>query len=375
MKIRDKLILISSEFPPLPGGIGNHAYNLTKYLISSGYTIEVVTPFRSKNIENEINYDKGLNFKVYRYQKKIKNYIILFFKLLKKGNVNPRSTFIASGMIPLIICGLYKFFFNKNKTILFAHGSDINTKNFFFKIFVSFTINYFDLIIVNSNYTSKIIQRNHKKRSTVINNGIDLKLFKKISDFDKTKVLNLNKLKIVTVGTISERKGQKNIIEILPELIKKYKNITYHMIGLPKDSGCIMKLAKKKNVVDNIFIHGALSNIEMIKVLKSTDIFMMLSEKTSNGEYEGFGIAVIEANYLGIPAIGSKACGLSDSIINGKTGFLVNPKNKKEILSSFNSIIKQYGNFSKASKIHAEKYSWDNVIIKYIEILRNKNVL
>ena len=374
-KTNKQLLLISSEFPPLPGGIGNHAYNLAKSLVLSGHLVDVITPFRSKNIGNEIIHDKELDFEVNRYFKKNINHIILFFKLIKIKNINPSTTFIASGMVPLIICGFYKLFFKKNKIVLIAHGLDINPKRILLKILVSIAIKNFDLIIANSTYTSKIIYDNHNKKSVVINNGIDLELFKNVSNLGKMKVPTLNRLKIVTVGTISERKGQKNIIEILPELIKIYKNLTYHMIGLPKDSESIMKLANKKNVVDNIFIHGALNNNKMVEILKSSDIFIMLSEKTFDGDYEGFGIAVIEANYLGLPVIGSQSCGLSDSIINGETGFLVNPKNTKEITVAFNSIIKKYEKFSKASRLHAKKYDWADVIVNYIEIFMKNGIL
>ena len=376
MKIKkNKLILISSEFPPLPGGIGNHAYNLAKYLTSSGYFLEVITPFRLKNIQNEINYDKQLNFPVNRYIKKNTNYIISFFKLIKKSISSSNTTFIASGMVPLIICGFLKLFFKKSKIILIAHGLDINPKSFFFNIIVSIAIKRYDLIIANSNYTSKIIQNNHRKESFVINNGIDLDIFNEIVDLDYIKTPNLNKLKIVTVGTISDRKGQKNIIKIIPQLLEKYKNISYHIIGLPNGSKSIIKLAKQKNILKNIFIHGVLSNSQMIKILKSSDVFMMLSEKTNDGDYEGFGIALIEANYLGLPAIGSRSCGLSDSIINGKNGFLVNPENDKEIIYAFDNIIKEYKKFSTESRFHARKFIWGKVIMKYIKLLNKKGLI
>ena len=62
----------------------------------------------------------------------------------------------------------------------------------------------------------------------------------------------------------------------------------------------------------------------------ASDIFVMLSEETTTGDVEGFGIAVIEANALGIPTIGTMGSGLEDAISDKITGFLVN-KNKKRV--------------------------------------------
>ena len=49
---KQKVLIVSSEFPPEPGGIGNHAYNIAKQLSMNNYTVTVVCDQRSK-ISNE----------------------------------------------------------------------------------------------------------------------------------------------------------------------------------------------------------------------------------------------------------------------------------------------------------------------------------
>ena len=39
-----KILLISSEFPPGPGGIGYHAYSLSVSLVEKGYKVVVMSP-------------------------------------------------------------------------------------------------------------------------------------------------------------------------------------------------------------------------------------------------------------------------------------------------------------------------------------------
>jgi phosphatidylinositol alpha-1,6-mannosyltransferase len=46
---------------------------------------------------------------------------------------------------------------------------------------------------------------------------------------------------------------------------------------------------------------------------------------------EGFGIVYVEAGYYGIPVIGGKAGGVPDAVVDGETGFLVNPEDPQEI--------------------------------------------
>ncbi|MEZ4824449.1 MAG: glycosyltransferase [Ignavibacteria bacterium] len=53
---------------------------------------------------------------------------------------------------------------------------------------------------------------------------------------------------------------------------------------------------------------------------------------------------MIEANYFGLPAIGSKNSGLEDSINNGVSGILVDPKDPAEILDAVKTISENYQN-------------------------------
>jgi glycosyltransferase involved in cell wall biosynthesis len=54
---------------------------------------------------------------------------------------------------------------------------------------------------------------------------------------------------------------------------------------------------------------------------------------------EGFGIAVIEAAALGVPCVGTRIVGLSDAIVDGKTGVLVPPKDAKALAGALETLL------------------------------------
>jgi phosphatidylinositol alpha-1,6-mannosyltransferase len=130
-------------------------------------------------------------------------------------------------------------------------------------------------------------------------------------------------------------------------------------------------VAKKLNVVDHIRFCGIVSEEKKIALLKSSDIFVMLSENLPNGDVEGFGIALLEANSLGIPVVGAKYCGIEDAVNNYKSGILVDNKKPQELESAINEILENYDVYSKESKLWAEKFTWDTVIKKYIKLLNS----
>ncbi len=54
---KSNIVIVSSEFPPQPGGIGNHAYYLGLYLAKNGYTVTVIADQRSFDATD--GYERG----------------------------------------------------------------------------------------------------------------------------------------------------------------------------------------------------------------------------------------------------------------------------------------------------------------------------
>ena len=73
----------------------------------------------------------------------------------------------------------------------------------------------------------------------------------------------------------------------------------------------------------------------------------------------------MEANYFGLPAIGSNDCGIIDAINDGETGLLINKKNPLELVEAIKKIKNNYENFIFNSIQWALSHSWDIVSKAY----------
>ena len=107
-----KITIITSEFPPEPGGIGNHAYNIAKYLAINKYKVSVITDQRLNDRQNEILFDSNLLFKVVRVKKqsiRVLMYLNRIFQIFKHTYRN--EIIIASGKFPLWIVAITSLFF------------------------------------------------------------------------------------------------------------------------------------------------------------------------------------------------------------------------------------------------------------------------
>lgn len=352
------LLLISSEFPPLPGGIGNHACMLAKYLQKNGFEVSVVTDFRDKN--QDIVFDTKQTFTVYRIRRNFFTYvqrIIKAFSLTRKN-----QTVICSGKFSLWTGALLTLFFPKKHYVAVIHGSELIAGNGFFNKLTHTSLRKFDRLIAVSAFTKNAALKNHPNRDiTVINNGIEL---------PATEYLHHRPegVHLVTVGNLTFRKGQQNLIKALPLLKETFSDIHYHIIGIPTEKERFIEIANSLNVAENITFYGALSENEKNNVLQKTDVFIMLSDVVKN-DFEGFGIAILEANVMGIPAIGSENSGIADAIKNNYSGILVNPHNPEQIKDALIEIRANYQQYSDNAKKWSSDFDWNTIIKQYLKIL------
>ncbi len=64
------------------------------------------------------------------------------------------------------------------------------------------------------------------------------------------------------------------------------------------------------------------------------DLFVLVSRRTSIGDVEGFGIVVTEAALCGTPSVVSRNSGLEETVIDRKTGLIVDQENPEDTASA-----------------------------------------
>jgi len=190
-----------------------------------------------------------------------------------------------------------------------------------------------DKIITVSGKLKNIIKdKDLKSKTTVINNGINLK---DCITGEGGGVLDRDKdINIVSVSNLKKTKGIDLNIEALSPLIKKYPRIKYYIIGDGQERQNLVKLVEEMKLTGNVVFLGKLPHREAMKYMADAHIFSLPSWQ------EGFGVVYIEAMAHGIPVIGVKGEGIEDVIVHGENGFLVPPYDVDELTNTLDFLIK-----------------------------------
>jgi glycosyltransferase involved in cell wall biosynthesis len=124
----------------------------------------------------------------------------------------------------------------------------------------------------------------------------------------------------------------------------------------------------EKIAVDGVKFFGGLSNEHRRRLLARAWVLVNPSVR------EGFGLNVLEANALGTPCVAYDVAGLTDSIIDGRTGLLVKENGNVEKLSKAIIRILEDETLRKTLSVNALEYSenfnWDRTAQEFEKILK-----
>lgn len=368
----NNLLFISSEFPPGPGGIGNHAWNVARQL-NKKFSIDVLTISDYVTNNECMEFDKKERYYIHRFERYViptLTYLVRIFQIIKHLIRQDYSHCLVSGHFSLLMCTVIKRIKKNIKLVGIFHGDELLHDNIIMKKMLQFNLRKLDVMISVSRYTDSFLPEEFSNygKKFIISNGVNLEQFNYSNRKERNKKLKGNP-RLLTVGSITDRKGQFNLINALPELIKNNPSIHYHCVGLPLEKNRLIAKAVELNVMDYVTIHGFIPNHELSNIFNQTDILIMLSQSNLKLCAEGFGIAILEANVFGVPALGSKNTGIEDAIVHGSTGILINPYSIDEIVQGIKKILENRKKLSENAITWAHEHSWDNILVKYIEAI------
>jgi len=364
-----KIVILTSEFPPGPGGIGNHAWNLAKELVTAGLQVTVVTDSRREWKDAEQGFDAIQPFRLFRARRDAGRMMGVLHRwwlyLLAWLRAEPNEWILLSGKFSLWFGGVATLLPVRRRIAAVLHGSEINPRSGWKKWLTRLGLSACDRLIAVSSYTRDLALR--------LDPGLDINIIPNGFDPEKITHPGNGKMKgvpaLVTVGTLSPRKGQENVIQALPNIRRRFPRVHYHLVGLPQQASMLQVKAQSLGLDDSLTIHGALPDKDLARVLKGSDIFVMLSTEQADGDVEGFGIAILEANAAGLPAVGSANCGIADAICDGFSGRLVDPQNPEQVAEAVEDILNDYERYSMQAKEWAARFHWSVGIEKYLEVL------
>jgi len=153
-------------------------------------------------------------------------------------------------------------------------------------------------------------------------------------------------------------------------LLRAWEKLNY------PDSHCVMAGIDKKLISDLLVRsvgHGKYQALGFVKDI--SEFFSQVSVYIQPSVCEGFGIPVLESMAFSRPVICSDGAGASDLITDGVEGFVVKKRDPAAIaerIDWFKHHSEKIPEMGKKARETAEKYTWEKIRKRYIELWTSK---
>jgi len=357
----------------LTDGLGRSAISIIKELKKQGIEVKVLL---SQNAP-ESDYQE---VDQYRILKSLRNYKAKWFYLIldyfKAKKIVADCDLIHCEIEPFAPLGYLLSRATKRPHFQMIHGtfSIRPLKVWYLKgIFKKAYLNA-NKIFCNSNYTKdRFLKEVPVKNIEVVGRGVDLEKFRNhpSTPLGAGKSEIRNQKVILSVGIVKRRKGYHISIPAISQVVKKYPNLKYIIVGLNSNDEYfseLQKLTQENGLKGKVDFRQNLSEAELVNFYFRADICLLTSINFDD-RFEGLGMVHLEANAASKPAIGTHDCGAQDAIKDGYNGLLV-PQN--DVLATSQAILKLLDNPSLAKEMGengrtmVSQMTWVNVVNKII---------
>ena len=389
-----KIAMITSEFPPKWGGVGNYSFFHANILAQKGHKVTVFT-----REQNKIFKDHHKNLKII-YVKWLK--VPVFFttsmaksamKIIKDREDEFDILHVQSNMALLqkehysslkipIVSTLHGTWVGERSTVYYKHLSfnlesinDLSIKwlSPMLDVYEDYAIKYSHAVVIGARSECRAVSqrglKNRFDRVVRIQHGVDTESFtpnKRTSDYKPRFGIPEDNKVILHVGRLAARKGVAEVLLSFKKILGSKDDVKLLIVGTGPLENKLRKLAKDIDIDSDTVFTNVVPFNDLQMLYASCDIFLMHSY------WEGFGMTNQEALASGLPCICTDVGGAPDIITPGENGYLVKVGDVEKMAEYSLKLLendKLRIKMSKdARKSMVDGFKWHDMVDKYLEL-------
>lgn len=175
-------------------------------------------------------------------------------------------------------------------------------------------------------------------------------------------------VRILSVGAICPRKDQLTLVKACARL----GNMDFHLLILGDETGdsgyseAVRREADRDSLRGKVTFMGHISQADLHKMYNQSHILANLSH------WEGYGIAVAEAMWAGLPVVAADAGAVPELVTHGVNGYLILPGNEEECTKYLRELIDNVilrEKMSSSAHIKAENlFAWHDTGREFVKL-------
>jgi glycosyltransferase involved in cell wall biosynthesis len=189
------------------------------------------------------------------------------------------------------------------------------------------------VVAISHDTAARVSRRLPSKNVAILHPSVDPALFRP-AESPSVATVPRRLLTVARLASNERLKGHDIVIRNLRAIESRAGTaVEYWIAGDGDDRRRLERLAQKCGVEAEVRFLGRLAPEDLVAAYQGCDLFVMPSRS------EGFGVAYLEASACGKPVIGSTVGGAPEAVMDGVTGFCVNPDSDRELVDAVASLL------------------------------------
>lgn len=173
---------------------------------------------------------------------------------------------------------------------------------------------------------------------------------------------------LIYVGRLKTYKHVDFIVEAVHVLKRQFPEIQLYVAGQGDAQAALQARVRKLDLEGVVHFCGFVSEHEKKRLLQQAWVGVQTSAN------EGWGLAVTEAGACATPTVASDSPGLSESVLDGETGFLVTHGDIPKLAETISILLNDAElriRMGDAAQNYAARFSWERTARQSLEFLEN----
>jgi len=328
-------LLATNDFPPKVGGIQSYLYELWRRLPPEETTV-LTTPY-----DGDAAWDDAHAFRVVRTGQRL---------LLPTGAMTRRVDELAREvgadvvfLDPMLPLGLVGPRLGAAPYVVIAHGAEVTVYG---RLPLSAgrarrVLRAAAGIVAAGDYPAAMAAQVARRElpTLVIPPGVDSNRFTPLDDEARRAArvelgLDPDAPLVVGVSRLVPRKG----FDVLLDAVSGLEGVQLAIAGEGRDHGRLLRHARRLG--GRAVVLGRVADAMLPRLYGAADVFAMLCRDRWGGlEAEGYGIVFVEAAACGVPAVAGRSGGSHDAVVDGETGFVVDPRDVRAVRDAIGRLL------------------------------------
>jgi len=196
--------------------------------------------------------------------------------------------------------------------------------------------------------------------------GVDLNRFYAKSEYSYSPE---NPLKLLLIGRFTQKKGHIYALRAIKQLVSLGFNVNLTFIGSGELKDLCINFVKQEHLEKQVQFSGVLTPSQVADKVRESDLVLVPSIVANDHDREGSPTVVKEASACGVPVIGTYHAGISETITDEKTGFLIPERHVVALADRIKRFIDSPDLLEKMGKAARLKMEQEFNVISQVDLL------